>query len=81
MSDTITASWLDGLEACPLDDRTPFGIKNVSRTQFSVARHYGGCTFNGASYTYIPTTDELIRDDVLKWKMKRKRKAIKKGPQ
>ena len=36
--------------------------------QFSIARfpQYMGCTFQGKHYTYCPTTDELIRDDVLK---------------
>jgi hypothetical protein len=52
---------------CPLDRKTPFGIEGVSQTQFSIARHYGGITYNGASYVYNPVTDELIRADVLKW--------------
>lgn len=62
---------LTGLEDCPLDRKTPFGITGVSNTQFSIARHYGGITYNGASYVYNPITDELIRSDVLKWKQRR----------
>jgi hypothetical protein len=41
------------------------GYTNVSRTQLSIAMHYGGATVNGAHYTYMPDTDELIREDIL----------------
>ena len=44
----------------------PERIRNVSRSQFSIARHYGGIKLNGASYVYDPETDTLIREDVLK---------------
>ena len=64
------ASALSGLESCPLHRRTPFGMTNVSMTQFSIARHSMGCTLNGDHYIYVPKTDELIRADVLKWKKK-----------
>ena len=66
---------LDEIEPCGLHRRTPYGITNVKDTQFSVARHFGGCKLNGESYTYLPDTDELIRDDVLRWKMKREKKG------
>lgn len=72
-------TFLDGLEDCPLSRATPFGMTDVSKTQFSIARHYGGITYNGAKYTYIPTTDELIRDDVLKWKKKNERRRMENG--
>ena len=65
-------SELDNLEDCPLHRRTPFGMTNVSMTQLSIARYYGGITYNGEAYVYIPKTDELIRQDVLRWKKKRK---------
>lgn len=58
---------LDNLENCPLHKRTPYGVRNVTQTQFSIARFSMGCTFNGDHYVYIPPTDELIRADVLKW--------------
>lgn len=45
---------------------TPYAIRGVSHGIFSIARHYGGAKYNGASYTYIPETDELVRDDVVK---------------
>ena len=64
-----------GVEACGLHRRTPYGMTNVSMTQLSIARHYGGIKYNGDSYTYLPKTDELIRDDVIKWQRKQKRAA------
>ena len=64
-------SVLTDLDDCPLHRKTPFGIANVTRSQFSIARYYGGINFNGARYIYYPDTDELIREDVMKWKAKR----------
>jgi len=77
-------SILQGLEDCPLHRQSPFGMTNVSMTQLSIARHYGGINFNGNHYVYNPVTDELIRADVLKWKHKQNRianKAAKKADQ
>jgi len=68
-----TPSELDGVEACGLHQRTPYGMTNVSMTQLSIARHCGGCTYQGESYIYIPHTDELIRKDVLRWKQAQKK--------
>ena len=44
----------------------PERIHHVSQTQLSIARHYGGITFNGANYHYDAETDTLIRADI--WK-------------
>lgn len=77
---SMTTTGLSGLENCPLHRNTPFGIKNVSSSQFSIARHYGGIKYNGDSYTYLPPTDELIRDDVLKWQQKNSKKKKKTPP-
>jgi hypothetical protein len=63
-------SILTDLDDCPLHRKSPYGITNVSITQFSVARYYGGMNFNGSLYIYNPPTDELIREDVLKWQTK-----------
>lgn len=41
-------------------------ITNVSMSQFSVARHFGGCNINGQKYIYIPPEDALIRQDLVK---------------
>lgn len=66
---------LDGLDKCDLHRRTPYGMTNVSMTQLSIARHYGHCSFKGDYYIYFPDTDELVRDDVLRWqKSQRKTK-------
>jgi hypothetical protein len=70
----IESTALFGIDQCPLHRKTPFGIRNVSMTQLSIARHYGGIKYNGEAYTYIPKTDELIRDDVLKWQRKNAKK-------
>ena len=67
MTSHITQSELEALESSGLPKDTPFLIRGVSHTQFSIARHYGGATFNGWAYIYLPDTDELIRQDVMKW--------------
>jgi hypothetical protein len=76
MCDALNESGLAGLDACPLHRKTPFGMTNVSMTQLSIARHYGGIKYNGESYTYLPKTDELIRNDVLKWQTKNTKKSL-----
>jgi hypothetical protein len=58
----------------------PEEIHNVSMSQFSIARHYGGIRFNGASYTYFSDTDTLVRNDVLKQRKKDKKAAQIKEP-
>lgn len=50
--------------------KTPEEIFHVSYTQLSVARHYGGCTFNGASYHYDYERDALVRLDVWQARIK-----------
>ena len=42
----------------------PEEIHHVSQSQFSVARHYGGCSYMGQSYIYDAGQDRLIRRDV-----------------
>lgn len=71
-------SILTDLDDCPLHRKSPYGITNVSMTQFSVARYYGGMNFNGSLYIYNPPTDELIREDVLKWRNKELKSKRKK---
>lgn len=44
---------------------------NVSMTQLSIARHYGGCTVQGKHFIYNPTDDSLIRGDVITWLSKK----------
>lgn len=52
-------------------------IHNVSTTQFSIARHYGGCTINGVYYLYDPRDDTLTREDVFKARVAEAKKAAK----
>lgn len=68
----LTNTELDAIQSLPRD--TPYQIRNVSHGQLSIARHYGGCKFNGAQYVYDPTDDSLTRDDVLKLVMRGRRK-------
>ena len=59
-----------------LHKRAPYLITNVSNSFFSIARYYGGMTLQGCSYTYMPSHDECVRDDVLALVTKvRKKKA------
>ncbi len=60
-----------------LHKRAPYALCNVSLGFFSIARHYGGLTFQGCKYTYMDGHDECVRDDVLKLVQKmRKRKPV-----
>lgn len=58
----------------PLAYEPPWQFFGVSRTQLSIARHYGGIKYDGHGYTYDPTDDSLTRNDVLKAVMKMRRK-------
>lgn len=73
----LTQAELDALKASDLPRDTPFVIRGVSDGYFSIARYYGGAVYNGKYYTYVPTTDELIRDDVVKFLAKLRRKPKK----
>ena len=42
----------------------PERIYNVTQTQFSIARHYGGLNINGAYYHYDAQGDALFRGDI-----------------
>ena len=61
-----------------LHKKAYFLIKNVSQSIFSVARYYGEAKIQGCDFFYISNTDELIRDDVVKWLAKYRREAKKK---
>lgn len=41
-------------------------IENISHSQLSIARYYGGANINGVYYHYCNKTDRLIRYDY--WK-------------
>lgn len=43
---------------------------NVSQTQLSIARHYGGAKVHGKYYVYNPVDDTLTLESALKRKKK-----------
>ena len=55
----------------------PDEIHHVSQSQFSVARHFGGCTYMGQSYIYDAGQDSLIRRDVYLARLKQGKAAAK----
>ena len=75
----MTAEEMDALQETKLDRTTPFVICGVSQSQLSIARFYGGIKYNGRMYSYIPPTDELIRDDVVRWLTKHRKAQRKVG--
>jgi len=58
-----------------LHKRAPFALPNVSMGFFSIARYYGGLTYQGCHYTYMPGHDECVRDDVLRLVAKLRKKT------
>lgn len=78
MTSYLTDDEIEALQTSGLPTDTPYVIRSVSYTQFSIARFYGGITWNGYEYRYIDETDEAIRQDVDQWITKR-RKAAKRA--
>jgi len=80
MTSYLSEAEVTALQFSDLDRAAPFLIRGVTEGIFSVARYYGGAKYNGASYTYVPATDELIRDDVLKFvaKLRKPRRKSKR---
>lgn len=78
MKSHITPEELEAINSSGLNfTYAPAIIRGVCATQFSIARHYGGCHAYGKSYAYIPPTDELIRDDVVRLLAKIRKVAVK----
>ena len=46
--------------------KEPIIFENISLTQLSIARHYGGMKINGVEYFYIPDKNALLRKDWMK---------------
>jgi hypothetical protein len=57
----------------------PERIYNVSKTQLSIARFYGGCKFQGAYYHYDAESDTLTRMDVWKERIANDKEAGNKA--
>jgi hypothetical protein len=55
----------------------PKRIYNWQNTQLSIARHYGGCTFNGVEYTI---RYDLEGQPLEEFVVKPRKKRIKKEP-
>ena len=80
MSSYLSPDELPLIQRLPQD--APYAISGVSSTIFSLARHYGGIKFRGRVYEYMPATDELVREDVVRYvtklrKLQAKAKAKK----
>ena len=50
--------------------KSPEEIHNVRNSQLSIARVYGGITYNGHHYHYDASRDALIRQDIWLARMK-----------
>ena len=68
----LTDSELEAIKSLP--QSTPYVIQGVSLGFFSIARRYGGMTIQGDRYSYMPTTDECVRNDVVRFVKKLRRK-------
>ena len=60
-------------------DMTPERIYHWLDSQLSIARHYGGCKFNGADYViaYNEEGQPLVRSDLLRKKNPAKKRTTK----
>ena len=63
-------------EIAGLPTDPPMMYSHVSQTQLSIARHYGAATINGRTYIYDFDADTLIRDDVLAFVRRQRRKRL-----
>ena len=77
MSSFMSNDEIDALQSSGLHRKNPYLISGVCNTQLSIARHYGGLVFRGDSYQYIQESDELIRNDVLRWLENRRKEQSK----
>lgn len=53
-------------------------IENVSNSQLSIARYYGGANIDGIYYHYCNKTDRLIRYDHFKEYNKQNKQKVNK---
>ena len=67
--------WQELINRCPLSRDTALAIGNVSCSQLSIVRYYGGVIYNGKQYIYVPEIDAIIREDVHKWAMQEMKQA------
>lgn len=77
VSSYLSNDEVNALQSSGLHRKNPYAISGVCNTQLSIARHYGGLVFRGDGYQYIQESDELIRDDVLRWLENRRKEQSK----
>lgn len=78
MSSHLTPDeWRAAIERFRYGGEQPLSYREVSRGHLSRAVKDGGVMFGGAAYLYINETDELLRQDVLKWVLRRRAEATK----
>lgn len=65
------------LQHPPLQVDPAWQYADISQTQLSVARHYGGATIDGWAYVYDARDDSLTRGDVHRIVMALRRAAEK----
>jgi hypothetical protein len=58
-------------------DNAPEEIHDVSRSPFSIARHYGGARYMGHAYVYDAGRDVLVRVDVANARRRAAKKEAK----
>lgn len=60
-----------------MQKQTPERIYHWLDSQLSIARHYGGCKYNGAEYViaYSEEGQPLVRSDLIKKPKRDKRKS------
>ena len=76
MTPPSTDELLAACAALGLASDAQIGWRDVSMTQLSIARHYGGIQYAGRYYIYFPADDSLWRDDVVR-AIQKARKAAK----
>ena len=66
-----------------MQERTPERIYNWLDSHLSIARHYGGCTYNGADYViaYDEEGQPLLRSDLLKKPKRGKKEEAAAAPE
>ena len=66
-----------------MQEQTPERIYQWMDTQLSIARHYGGCKYNGADYViaYNEEGHPLVRADLLRKPKRAKKKSAQVAAQ
>lgn len=75
----LTDAELQALQESGLDPWTPFVIHYASDTCILIDQNRA--IYGGRTYIYIPTSDELIREDVARWIEKRRTEERKAAQQ